>query len=99
MTHKAIVINKWWAGVFAVLATTSAVSTFKFAWDANSQQAVTQSEVQTLKEQQRALQNVPERLARVEQTVEGTDKTVDSINRKIDILVQNQMQNNLKPAR
>ncbi len=93
MSHnKAVVINRWWAGLFASLAATSMISAFGFAWSANSQQAVTQSEVQMLKEQQRAMQNVPERLARVEETVRGTDKTVESINRKLDVIIQSQIE-------
>ena len=98
MHEKAIVISKWWAGIFAALAASSAVSAFGFAWNANSQNAVTQEKVRVVELQQQAMQNVPERLARVEQTVQGTDKTVDSINRKIDILVQSQIER-VRPGR
>lgn len=99
MTHnKAIIIGRWWAGLFATLAAASAVSAFGFAWNANSQQAVIKERVDTQQSQLAALQGLPERMARVEETVKSTDKTTDAmrqeqqaISRKIDVLVQDRL--------
>jgi hypothetical protein len=99
MAHNnALVISKWWAGVFASLAATSAISAFGFAWSANSQQTAMQVKVEAIEQA-----NLPDRMARIEETVKSTDKTVDDIkatqreqsamqmdmSRKIDQLIQN----------
>lgn len=87
MTHnKAIVISKWWAGIFAALATTSAISAFGFAWNANSQQAIVQEKVRAIEEAR-----LPDRMARIEKGVENIEKAQTDMSRNIEYLVRQQI--------
>jgi len=101
--HKAIIINDWWAGILGTIIAACFLGSISFAWSANSEQAVLQDKVRKMEEA-----NLPERMARIEETVKSTDKTVDDIKamqrdmgRKIDILVQSQIENrgSLRPSR
>lgn len=105
-THsKAAIINKWWAGIFAALIIASALGSYRFAWDSNNNQIAIQTNQETMQTQIKSMQGdkLPERMAAIEQTVKNTDKTVESIDRKMDAMIQAQMlqtqMNNTRPAR
>ena len=104
MTHKVLAANKTVASIMIALITAGIISSVGFAWNANSQTAVMQDRVEKLDSAQ-----LPERMVSLEQTVKNTNDKVDTvkedvkemrtdINRKLDMIVQNQMQN-IKPAR
>ena len=82
MTHKVIAISQIWAGVLGSLMAASIIGGVA----AYAQQQVTQNQVEKLEKS-----NLPERMARIEETVKNTAKDVESVNRKIDFLVQQQI--------
>lgn len=64
-SDRAIVVNKQWAGIFVALFVTLVVGTFSYAWAANAQIAVLQSDVNEMKQSR-----LSERLARMEEKLD-----------------------------
>ena len=66
MTHdKAIIINKFWAGIIATIVTSFIIGGVGYAWNANAQISMLQSDVNDLK-----AAKLDVRLARMEEKLD-----------------------------
>lgn len=119
MHEKAIIIGKLWAGLFLTLVAAFLIGGFGYAWNANSQGAVTQEKISGLEKNQTVITEakLPERMVAVEQVVKSSNEKIDGvkldvrdvkddvkgmkddIGRKLDMIVQNQMQIQMNPQR
>lgn len=92
--HKAIVINHWWAGILSALLMTFIGGTASIAKDMYDAQASGSRERAILAEKVQPMVDakLPERVTRIEETVQNTNSRVESIDRKLDVLIQRQLE-------
>lgn len=94
MSHnKAIVISPFWATILSALIITGIGGGFATAKGIYDAQAEAGTERAIINQKLNPLSDakLPERMARIEETVKNTDKNVDEMNRKIDFLVRQQV--------
>lgn len=90
---KAIVINDWWAGIISTLAVAAILGGFGFCKVIYDAQAEADKDRAVIKTQTAPIieARLPEKMAEVKKAVENMEKRVNSMDYKLDLLIEQQI--------